>query len=85
MANGAVEGAVLSFGLVLEVAGLEVMIPMYTVYCCCLQQAANKETASANIKINKCQEINSIQSIHLSVCCSKACQQLQLFGPIKIN
>jgi hypothetical protein len=55
MVNGAVEGAWLSFGLVPEVAGLEVMIPTYTVYCCCLQQAANKETSSANININNCQ------------------------------
>jgi hypothetical protein len=53
MVIGAVEGALLSFGLVPEVAGPEVMIPMYTVYCCCLQQAANKERATANI--NKCQ------------------------------
>jgi len=55
MVNGAVEGALLSYGPVPEVAGLEAMIPTYTVYCCCLQQAANKETASANIKIHKCQ------------------------------
>jgi hypothetical protein len=53
MVMGVVEGALLSFGLVPEVAGLEAMIPMYTVYCCCLQQAANKETATANI--NECQ------------------------------
>jgi hypothetical protein len=40
MESAAAEGALLSFGLVLEVAGLEVMIPTYTVYCCYLQQAA---------------------------------------------
>jgi len=66
-AAAAAVGALLSFGLVLEVAGLVEMTPMCIIYWCYLQQAANKEMMTASMIGKQIPIQNLIQSIYIYI------------------